>query len=351
MPSAPAAVDGRLGLGEVGVVAEEIVGHAALPGRALCLASRAGAVKQRAAAPSARVMRRRTEICFDLPAAADPPSARLIPEPAMTEAKAPLARADPRRGLPHPAGRASASARASACSKSRSPSSSAGRGRSSRWRSRSRTSPGGSASRCSAPSPSGSATAGRSRSARSPTRSGWCSRPRGHAGRRSSWSTILVGFGIAGTGFGVILAVVGRAALAGAALADARHRDRRGLRRAGRRAAGRRGAARGDAVESVFLVFAGRSSPCSSPAADQGARRGRLRRGPGRAWGRSSARRSAIRRSLIFVGFFSCGYQLGFMTAHFPAFITEVCSPIPANGVLAGSASPPPRRPGRWRSR
>jgi MFS family permease len=32
--------------------------------------------------------------------------------------------------------------------------------------------------------------------------------------------------------------------------------------------------------------------------------------------------------TLIFVGFFSCGYQLGFITAHFPAFITEVCGPI-----------------------
>ena len=38
---------------------------------------------------------------------------------------------------------------------------------------------------------------------------------------------------------------------------------------------------------------------------------------------------------LIFLGFFSCGYQLGFITAHFPAFVTEVCSPIPADGVLA----------------
>ncbi|HET9067125.1 MAG TPA: MFS transporter, partial [Amaricoccus sp.] len=38
---------------------------------------------------------------------------------------------------------------------------------------------------------------------------------------------------------------------------------------------------------------------------------------------------------LIFLGFFSCGYQLAFITAHFPAFITEVCSPIPAGGVLA----------------
>ncbi len=38
--------------------------------------------------------------------------------------------------------------------------------------------------------------------------------------------------------------------------------------------------------------------------------------------------------SLIFLGFFSCGYQLGFITAHFPAFVTEMCGPIMAGGVL-----------------
>jgi hypothetical protein len=32
--------------------------------------------------------------------------------------------------------------------------------------------------------------------------------------------------------------------------------------------------------------------------------------------------------TLIFLGFFSCGYQLAFITAHFPAFVTELCSPI-----------------------
>ena len=32
--------------------------------------------------------------------------------------------------------------------------------------------------------------------------------------------------------------------------------------------------------------------------------------------------------SMIFLGFFSCGYQLGFLTAHFPAFVTEMCNPI-----------------------
>jgi hypothetical protein len=38
---------------------------------------------------------------------------------------------------------------------------------------------------------------------------------------------------------------------------------------------------------------------------------------------------------LIFLGFFSCGYQLGFLTAHFPAFVAEVCAPIAPGGMLA----------------
>jgi predicted MFS family arabinose efflux permease len=38
--------------------------------------------------------------------------------------------------------------------------------------------------------------------------------------------------------------------------------------------------------------------------------------------------------TLIFLGFFSCGYQLGFITAHFPAFVTEMCGPIQPGGVL-----------------
>ena len=38
--------------------------------------------------------------------------------------------------------------------------------------------------------------------------------------------------------------------------------------------------------------------------------------------------------TLIFLGFFSCGYQLGFVTAHFPAFVTEMCGPIQPGGVL-----------------
>ena len=38
--------------------------------------------------------------------------------------------------------------------------------------------------------------------------------------------------------------------------------------------------------------------------------------------------------TLIFLGFFSCGYQLSFVTAHFPAFVTEACGPIASGGLL-----------------
>ncbi|MBP6736667.1 MAG: MFS transporter, partial [Rhodobacteraceae bacterium] len=36
-----------------------------------------------------------------------------------------------------------------------------------------------------------------------------------------------------------------------------------------------------------------------------------------------------------FLGFFSCGYQLAFITAHFPAFVTEMCGAIDPSGMLA----------------
>ena len=38
--------------------------------------------------------------------------------------------------------------------------------------------------------------------------------------------------------------------------------------------------------------------------------------------------------SMLFLGFFSCGFQLGFITAHFPAFITEACATIPPNSIV-----------------
>ena len=48
---------------------------------------------------------------------------------------------------------------------------------------------------------------------------------------------------------------------------------------------------------------------------------------------------TVVRRALrdpsfacIFIGFFSCGYQLAFITAHFPALITEMSAPIDPTG-------------------
>ncbi len=148
---------------------------------------------------------------------------------------------------------------------------------------------------------------------------------------------VIVGFGIAGTGFGVILAVVGRASSA----------ENRSMSLAIATAAGSAGQVFGPLLagrlltvmpwQNVFLVFAAlilavlvllpfmRSPPPASRAELEqslGAILNKALRDPSFA--------------LIFIGFFSCGYQLGFITAHFPAFITENCGPIAAGGMLAG---------------
>ena len=148
---------------------------------------------------------------------------------------------------------------------------------------------------------------------------------------------ILIGFGIAGTGFGVILAIVGRATSA----------DNRSLVLGIATAAGSAGQVLGPPLAelllgampwtSVFLVFAGLilatllllpfitggARPAAAPAGENmSAIVGQALRDPSFA--------------LIFIGFFSCGYQLGFITAHFPAFITEVCAPIAPGSLLAG---------------
>jgi len=38
--------------------------------------------------------------------------------------------------------------------------------------------------------------------------------------------------------------------------------------------------------------------------------------------------------SMIFLGFFACGYQLAFVSAHFPALVTEMCSTISPSSLL-----------------
>ncbi|OWJ78751.1 MFS transporter [Haematobacter genomosp. 1] len=146
---------------------------------------------------------------------------------------------------------------------------------------------------------------------------------------------VLVGFGIAGTGFGVILAVVGRSA------SD----DNRSLALGVVTAAGSAGQIIGAPIaelllaqfpwQTVFIIFAG-AILCALFALP-------LIRAPERAstevdepLGRVLAR--AVKDPsyiLIFLGFFSCGYQLGFITAHFPAFVTELCAPISAGSWLS----------------
>jgi MFS family permease len=146
---------------------------------------------------------------------------------------------------------------------------------------------------------------------------------------------VAVGFGIAGTGFGVILAIVGRAA----------SEKNRSMAMAIATAVGSAGQVVGPPMteaflsmmpfQSVFLLYAGivllvlllvpMLTTQERPVETAG--------GPTLSAAVSQAFRDPS-YILIFVGFFSCGYQLGFLTAHFPAFVTEMCGPIAPGGVL-----------------
>ncbi len=147
---------------------------------------------------------------------------------------------------------------------------------------------------------------------------------------------VLVGFGIAGTGFGIILGVVGRAA----------SEEHRSISLGIVTAAGSAGQIVGPPFanillqsmpwQSVFVVFAAvillamfalpflkADEPVASAA--------ELEQSMG------SVVVGALRDpnfAMIFSGFFSCGFQLAFVTAHFPAFITEVCATIPPDSMI-----------------
>jgi MFS family permease len=146
---------------------------------------------------------------------------------------------------------------------------------------------------------------------------------------------VFVGFGIAGTGFGVILAVVGRAS------SD----ENRSMSLAIATAAGSAGQVFGAPLaeylltfltwQTTFLVFAGlilatlmtlpfMRSPTVATKAE-------LEESMGAILKKAFRDPSYM---LIFLGFFSCGYQLAFIIAHFPAFVTEMCGPIAVGGVL-----------------
>ena len=146
---------------------------------------------------------------------------------------------------------------------------------------------------------------------------------------------MLVGFGIAGTGFGVILAVVGRAA-------SDKHRS---MALGIATAAGSAGQIVGPPFaqyllqsitwQSVFLVFAAMillslfalfymkvPPPQKVEKLDESL---------------GSVLKKAFKDptfAFIFIGFFSCGYQLAFITAHFPAFITEMCAAISPDSIM-----------------
>ena len=150
------------------------------------------------------------------------------------------------------------------------------------------------------------------------------------------WLEMFVGFGIAGTGFGVVLGVVGRSATP----------EKRSLALGLTTAAGSMGQVVGPPFaqyllnwmhwSSVFLVFAVLILLClfclPFLRSQYVASKAELEESLGSIVSRAARDPSYI---MIFIGFFSCGFQLAFVTAHFPAFVTEVCASISPDGVLA----------------
>ncbi len=147
---------------------------------------------------------------------------------------------------------------------------------------------------------------------------------------------IMVGFGIAGTGFGVILAIVGRAA------SDENRSLALGIATAAGSAGQVFGAPMAEALlasyswQSVFILFGViiLFSLVFLPMLGDGkpASRQELEESLGSVVKRAFRDPSYL---MIFAGFFSCGYQLAFITAHFPAMIEEMCGPISPMGTLA----------------
>ena len=147
---------------------------------------------------------------------------------------------------------------------------------------------------------------------------------------------VFIGFGIAGSGFGPILAVVGRTTSP----------EKRSLALGITTAAGSAGQVVGPPFaaillsmmpwSSVFVVFAIISLLTiafvpllkSNPIVSKNEVEENLR----------DALMDAIKDPtyiMLFLGFFSCGFQLAFITAHFPAFIAEASSPIVQGSLIS----------------
>ncbi len=139
---------------------------------------------------------------------------------------------------------------------------------------------------------------------------------------------VLIGFGIAGMGFGVILAMIGRAA----------SEKNRSLALGVATAAGSAGQIIGPLVVANFLSFTDWRQSLVFMAIGIAACTlllFLLPRASTIETSRKGEMKAMLRRALtdinyhyIFLGFFSCGFQLAFVTAHFPAMIEQFCGPI-----------------------
>ncbi len=147
---------------------------------------------------------------------------------------------------------------------------------------------------------------------------------------------VLIGLGVAGTGFGVVLAVIGRAS------SD----KNRSMSLAVATVAGSGGQVFGPLLAAwllsimvwqvVFVIYAGmilavllllpfmHARPIAKADIEDTLRQNLM----------SAFRDPSF--GMLFLGFFSCGYFLAFMTSHFPAFVAEACGSIPVGGLLDG---------------
>ena len=146
---------------------------------------------------------------------------------------------------------------------------------------------------------------------------------------------LIIGFGIAGTGLGMILAVVGRAS----------SEKNRSMALGIVTAAGSFGQMFGAPIaqallnfyswQQVFIIFALTIILVMSvvpflkdaPIATKKEIEVSLTKVLSNAFKDPTF-------SMIFFGFFACGYQLAFLTAHFPAMVTEMCSAITPSSAL-----------------
>ena len=146
---------------------------------------------------------------------------------------------------------------------------------------------------------------------------------------------IVIGCGIAGTGFGPILAVVGRSASA----------DKRSLVLGITTAAGSAGQVVGPPFTSALLEVMEWSSVLIVLAfvvlstllfllmikPSQKKPDSVLKENLSDVLSKAAKDPTF---AMLFLGFFSCGFQLAFITAHFPAFITEACASISPNSLI-----------------